>query len=104
MTASLSPAAAAARRMTSDSNAFSRQPKVMISVSAWRVSPPASRSASNEPSKLKRDRPGHDHVPVLAPRDVERAAIELDGRAAPGQPAPMRRDERGAGAAAAGRG
>ena len=64
----------------------------------------ASRVASNVPSKLSADRPGHDHVAIVAPSDVEAAAIERDGGPAPGEPAPVRGDERGAGAAAAGAG
>src|ERR1700736_2412080 len=49
-------------------------------------------------------RPGHDHMPVLAPRDVEGAAVELHRRPAPGQSPPVRGDEGGASAAAAGTG
>src|SRR5207244_12293418 len=47
---------------------------------------------------------GHNRMPVLAPRDGESAAGELDGRSASGQSASVRRDESGAGAAAAGTG
>src|SRR5260370_26521000 len=47
-------------------------------------------------------RADHDHMPVFAPRDVEGPAVELYDRLALGEPPPMRRDERGAGAAAAG--
>src|SRR5215831_3211014 len=102
MTAPPRPAAAAARRMTSDSNALSRQPKVMISISG--MTPSARREQARVEGTLKAQccPPGHDHMPVLAPRDVESAAVELDGCAAPGQSPAMRRDEGCTGAAAAG--
>jgi len=54
--------------------------------------------------KAQRDRPGHDYMPVLAPRDVESPAVELDGCPAPGEAPSVRRDKGGAGAAAAGAG
>ena len=52
MTAPVSPAAAAARRMTSDSNAFSRQPNVMTSLSCMTLSPPSAGPCRTSPSKL----------------------------------------------------
>src|ERR1700737_3922480 len=43
-------------------------------------------------------------MPVFAPRDVESPAVKFDGCLAPGEAPPVRRDEGGAGAAAAGKG
>src|SRR6266404_8978449 len=43
-------------------------------------------------------------MPVLAPRDVESPAVELDGCPAPGEAPSVRRDKSGAGTAAAGPG
>src|SRR5437588_11701030 len=43
-------------------------------------------------------------MPVVAPANVERAAVERDCRLALGQAAPVRRDQSGAGAGAAGAG
>ena len=54
--------------------------------------------------ETQRDRSRHDHVPVLAPGDIEKSAVELDDYLASGEPPPVRPDERGAGAAAAGAG
>src|SRR5436305_15342911 len=54
--------------------------------------------------ETQRHRPGHDHMPVFAPRDVEGPAVALYDRVALGEPPPICRDEGGAGAAAAGAG
>src|SRR5215472_2745616 len=103
MTASLRPALAAARRMSSDSNAFSRHPKVMISL-------PCIYSVCREQIRVERafeaysGGPGHNHMPVLPPGDAEYTAVEFDAAVAVHQPAAMRGDERRARAAAAGSG
>ena len=49
-----------------------------------------------------RHRAGHQHVAVLAPFDLQFAAVHHDGGAAAGQPAPVRVHQRRAGAGAAG--
>src|SRR6266446_8971311 len=81
-----------------------------------RSADPAGRQFLNTPSrpreqarvegtlKAHRDRPGHDHVPVIAPRDLESPAVELDCRSASGESTTVRRDEGGTGATAAGKG
>src|SRR5713226_9993245 len=51
-----------------------------------------------------RHRAGHQHMAVGAPLDLERAAVEHHLGLAPGEAAPRRRDQRGAGAAATGDG
>src|SRR6516162_677241 len=52
--------------------------------------------------EAQRDGPRHNHMPVPAPDDVKKSAIELYGRSARDEPSPVGRDERGACAAAAG--
>src|SRR6202790_540649 len=124
MTASASPAPAAARRITSLSNALSRHPKVMISTPS--IAPPGTAppriarsgivSTGQEGSidaslEGKGRRPGHHDVPaalfavalfaIRAPHDVEFAAVEHDRRLPPGQPAAVGGNQGGAGAAAA---
>ena len=65
-----------------------------------------NRAAIERAFEGERRRPGHHHMTGLASRprakDVEFAAVERDRRAASGQTATMRGDQRGAGAAAAG--
>ena len=75
MTASASPASPAARRMTSLSKALRRQPKVMISTAGHRQ--PAEQARRRTlPSKPSVAGPVITTWPVLAPLDVELAAVE----------------------------
>src|SRR3984893_4753226 len=100
-TASARPAAAACARITSDSKALRRQPKVMISGADNALS---QRRRVERAGKAHRHRPGHEDVAVLAPVDLERAAVEDHLGLAPGEPAARGTHQRGAGAAAAGDG
>src|SRR5579863_6394882 len=72
MTASPSPAAAAARRMTSLSYALRRHPKVMI----WTSDIASTGQERGVEGALEGERrgPGHDDMPILTPQDVEIAA------------------------------
>src|SRR6266851_1249332 len=99
MTASARPAPAAARPMISLSNALRRQPKVMISTAD--IASPGQQRGIEAALEGERRRPGHHHMPIVSPEDVEIAAVEHDRRLPPGQAAAMRRHQRGAGAAAA---
>src|SRR5438128_3389694 len=65
---------------------------------------PAEQVRVERTFETQRHRPGHDHMPVFTPRDIEGPAVELYDRLALGEPAPMRCDESGTGAAAAGAG
>src|ERR1700687_3677500 len=102
MTASPSPASAAARRMMSLSNALSRQPKVMIATPA--IASPGEQGGIEAAFESERRRPGHHHMPVGQPAYLEFPAVERDRRLPSGQPAAVGRDQRSAGAAAAGLG
>src|SRR5438132_9477300 len=102
ITALPSPAPPARRRITSLSKALRRQPKVMNSIPS--IGSAGEQRGIEAALESKRRRPGHDHVAVLAPAYVERAAIERHAGAPAGQTAAMAGDERGAGAAAAGPG
>ena len=106
MTASLSPAAAAARRMTSRLERVEPAAEGDDLGLGHGCGQPAAEQARVERAlEAQRRRPGHDHMPVLAPGDVELCRRRASTAAlAPGEPAPMRGDERGAGAAAAGAG
>src|SRR5487761_1743295 len=101
MTAPASPASAAARRMISDSNALSRQPKVRISLPSMARSALGEEGGIEAPLEAQRRRAGHDHVAILAPADIEGAAVECPHRAALGEAQAMRGDHGGTGAAAA---
>src|SRR5204863_7913161 len=102
ITASRSPASAVSRRMTSLSKALRRQPKVTISTGV--IGLPGEKRGIECALEGKRGRPGHDDMAVLAPVDVEGPAIEHDAGPAAGQAAARCRDERRAGAGAAGAG
>src|SRR5439155_20241376 len=97
-----SPATAAARRMTSLSNALRRHPKVMISTSG--IASTHQQRGVDAALEGERRRPGHNHIPIIAPPDVEIAAVERDRCVTSGQPPTRGGDQRGAGAAAAGLG
>src|SRR5580765_3746457 len=109
MTASWSPAVAAARRMMSLSNALSRQPKVTTwtsGIASGGIASAGEQRGIDAALEGERRRPGHHHVPIAflaigTPQDVEIAAVERDHRVAIGQPAAMGGDECGAGGAAA---
>ena len=93
-------------RITSNSKALSRQPKVTTST-LMRIAPPALRKQRRIEAalELEFDRAGHQHVVVaLAPFDREVAARQRDAHLAPGPPEPRGRDRRGAGGRAAGLG
>src|SRR5665213_4625221 len=100
MIASSRPAASVWRRMVSDSKRLRRQPNVTMSSGTML----AQQAVVERAGEADRDRAGHDDVIVVAPFDIERAAIGDHLGLAPGQAAPRRRDQRGAGAGAAGRG
>src|SRR5436309_5565236 len=102
MTALARPAPSARRRITSLSKALRRQPKVMTSMPS--IGSAGEQRGIEAALEGERRRPGHDHVAVLAPADVEHAPIERHAGAPAGQTAAMAGDERGAGAAAAGAG
>src|SRR5260370_1205818 len=102
MTASCSPTSPAARRITSLSNALSRQPKVMMSSAA--IASAGDKGGIEAAVEDKARRPGHDDVAVVAPTYVELAAVEPDRRLPQAEPAAIGGDQRGAGAAAAGPG
>src|SRR5579884_4504315 len=74
----------------------------MISTAA--ISSPGQQGRLERAGEDDRRRPRHDDVPVLAPEDIESAAVEHYARLAPGKAAPVRGDERRAGAGAAGAG
>src|SRR5258708_22674903 len=73
ITASLSPASPAARRMASLSKALSRQPKVTISDAAISASDQDRVEAALE---TERCRSAHQHKTMAGPGDVEAAAVE----------------------------
>src|SRR5438105_2422694 len=100
MTALASPAPSARRRIASLSKALSRQPKVTISTPF--IGSAGEQGGIEAALEGERRRPGHDHMPVLAPMDVEHTAVERDRSAAAGQAAAMAGDQRGAGAGPAG--
>ena len=105
MTASASPAAAAARRMTSHLERVQPAAEGDDLVVRACAQPAASRSRVECcPRSSSAAGPVMITWPSSAPGDVEFAAVELDRGAALGQPAPVGGDQRGAGAAAAGRG
>src|SRR5437763_12318106 len=99
MTAFSTPALAATRRMTSLSKALRRQPKVTMSSPDTVL--PGNKRGIDAALKNQRRRAGHHDMAVIAPADVEVAAIEGNGCLPPGQATAVRRDEGGAGAAAA---
>src|SRR5688572_10341763 len=99
MTASPSPASSAARRITSLSNALSRQPNVTMSRPG--IASPAEQRGVEAALERERHRPGHDHMTILAPGDLKLATIENNRRVPPHQAAALGGDQRGAGAAAA---
>src|SRR5215469_6232854 len=100
-TAPVSPACRTARRMISDSNAFSRQPNVMTSLSSMTIG--RSEQIGVECAlEAQHGRSRHDDVPVRAPDNVQLSAVELDDRGALGQTAAVRGDECRTSAAAAG--
>src|SRR5438132_3905243 len=102
MTALPSPAPSARRRIASLSAALRRQPKVMISTPS--IGSAGEQHIIEAALEGERRRPGHDHMTVLAPMDVERPAVERDRGTAAGQAAAMAGDQRGTGAGAAGAG
>src|SRR5258707_783068 len=85
------PRPAAARRMISLSNALSRQPKVMMSTPV--IASTGQEFCVNAALEGERRRPGHHHMPVVTPQDVEIAAVERHRRMPAGQPAAMGGDE-----------
>src|SRR5689334_15964923 len=101
MMASPRPAAAAWPRITSVSKALRRQPKVMSLASGNGALQLGQLDLAAE---TLRPAAGHPHVVVGQPFDEQLAAIEHNGRAAPGELAPRRRHQGCAGAAAAGLG
>src|SRR5215472_7917397 len=101
ITASSMPAAPASRRITSDSSALRRQPRVMTSTPAM-GSP--EQGGIDDAGEAYRGGPRYEHVAVGAPFDLERAAIGDHRHAAAGEAAPGRRHRGGAGAGAAGDG
>src|SRR6516225_9144782 len=103
ITAPVRPAAAAVRRITPDSNEFSRQPKVMTSLSCI-GSALGQQVCVEHALKAQGSGPRHDHMAVLAPGNVEASAVELDASVAVCQVSPVRSKESGAGAAATSRG
>src|ERR1700730_13775614 len=102
MAACPSAAPSARRRITSLSAALRRQPKVMISTPS--IGSAGEQRGIDAALEGERCRTCHDHMAVLAPAYVERAAIERDGGAPAGQTAAMAGDQCGAGAGAAGAG
>src|SRR5438105_279700 len=102
MTALASPAPSARRRIASLSKALSRQPKVTISTPF--IGSAGEQGGIKAALEGERRRPVHDHMAVLAPMDVQRAAVERDRGAPASQTAAMAGDQRGAGASAAGAG
>src|SRR5207244_12016638 len=79
-----------------------RRAKVMISTPS--IGSAGKQRGIEAALEGKRRWPGHDHMTVLAPMDVERAAVEHNGGAPPSQTTAMAGDQRGAGAGAAGAG
>src|SRR3954464_7309947 len=98
---SMSPAASASRRITCDSNALRRQPKVTTSTlmsGAVFFKGPGEQRRIEAAFILERRGPGHQHVIVaLAPLDAEIAARQRDGDAAVHPLQPRRGDCRRAG-------
>src|SRR5438128_2475870 len=80
-------------RIASLSAALRRQPKVMISTPS--IGSAGEQHIIEAALEGERRRPGHDHMTVLAPMDVERPAVERDRGTAAGQAAAMAGDQRG---------
>src|SRR5215470_18962367 len=96
------PARSASRRITSDSNAFSRQPKVTISTDMFLGNAGEQRRVELA-FVFELGGAGHQHMIVaLAPLDSEIAARQADGDGAVGALQPGCRDRGGAGRRTAG--
>src|SRR5438132_10465556 len=74
MTVLARPAPSARRRIASLSKALRRQPKVMTSTPS--IGSAGEQGGIEAALEGERRRPGHDHMAVLAPLYVDRAAVE----------------------------